>query len=95
MLLADMFLAGTISAGTISAVSISAVTISADTILADTIHPLLACLLALFIGCPSRPNGSYAAYNYKYRCSHFSLPEDKPFLHRIASYHQQVVFSIH
>jgi hypothetical protein len=32
-------------------------------------------LIDYFIGCPSRPSGSYAAYSYKYRCSHFLLPE--------------------
>ena len=38
-----------------------------------------------FIGCPSRPSGSYAASNYKYRGSHPLLAENKLFLVRIAS----------
>jgi hypothetical protein len=38
-------------------------------------------LLAIY-SCPSRPIGSYAAYDYKYRCSHFLLPENQLLLPR-------------
>ena len=42
----------------------------------DELVCLFVCLFVLFIDCPSRPSGSYAAYRLQYRCSRFLLQQE-------------------